>query len=369
MYRLTKPISVSVSGIFVISSLLLPLVAGAQSCEIGGNCFIPVEATCSVSPTSAPTFGDVTWTVTSVTGGVVTGSTNAVSPFGYSYNWSGSDNLSGITESVTWQYATPGSKSGTVTVSANNTSITGLQATVFCGSTGIYAVPQCSDGFDNDSIEGVDAADPDCTGASDNSETMVPLNGSCSVTPSCGVADTTTFTWNASATGGRGNYEFNWLDGGNLVGQGTSFAQSYSIQGTKTLYMAVVSDGFDEVSTCSVQVVASQNLCSGGGGNTGPPPDSGGGTVSVGTIQNPLSINSINEFLAKVLGLLVQLLVPIIVLFYVVTGLMFVTARGKPEKLALARKAFLYTTVGAAIVLGAWVLAEVISNTIDAIQG
>ena len=93
----------------------------------------------------------------------------------------------------------------------------------------------------------------------------------------------------------------------------------------------------------------------------GQPPPNGG-------LSNPLGSNDIYAFLAKVLKAFVNLLIPIIVLFYVITGLMFITARGNPAKLTVAKTAFLYTTIGAAVVLGAWALAEMISATIQAIQ-
>lgn len=88
-----------------------------------------------------------------------------------------------------------------------------------------------------------------------------------------------------------------------------------------------------------------------------------------GTFTNPLKSNSIYEFLAMALKALVELLIPIIVLFYVISGLMFITARGNPAKLSLAKMSFLYTTIGAAVVLGAWALAEVISNTVSQVTG
>jgi hypothetical protein len=48
---------------------------------------------------------------------------------------------------------------------------------------------------------------------------------------------------------------------------------------------------------------------------------------------------------------------------------MFITARGNPAKLATAKTALLYTCIGAGVVLGAWVFAEIIKNTIQAIGG
>ena len=94
------------------------------------------------------------------------------------------------------------------------------------------------------------------------------------------------------------------------------------------------------------------------------PPVATGNTI----ITDPLGNVTIYEFIAKALGVAVQILVPLIVIFYVITGLMFITARGAPEKLKIAKMALLYTTIGAAVVLGAWVLAQMIGDTINAIK-
>ncbi|OHA18244.1 MAG: hypothetical protein A2664_02130 [Candidatus Taylorbacteria bacterium RIFCSPHIGHO2_01_FULL_46_22b] len=85
-------------------------------------------------------------------------------------------------------------------------------------------------------------------------------------------------------------------------------------------------------------------------------------------INNPVSSNDVYQFLATALKTLVKILLPVIVIFYVVVGLMFILARGDSEKLALAKMAFLYTTIGTGIVLSAWLLADVIKNTINVIS-
>ena len=48
---------------------------------------------------------------------------------------------------------------------------------------------------------------------------------------------------------------------------------------------------------------------------------------------------------------------------------MTITAQGNPQKLSTAKTSFLFTTIGAAVVLGAWVLAQMISDTINTIRG
>jgi len=56
------------------------------------------------------------------------------------------------------------------------------------------------------------------------------------------------------------------------------------------------------------------------------------------------------------------------VLAFIYTGFLYVTAQGKETKLLTAHKALLYTSVGTAILLGSWVIAQVIENTINKLK-
>lgn len=76
-------------------------------------------------------------------------------------------------------------------------------------------------------------------------------------------------------------------------------------------------------------------------------------TISL-TLQNPLTgVNTLPDFINKVMTGLVQLLTPVIVIMFLWTGFLFVKAQGKAEELTAAKKALLYTVIGAALVLGA----------------
>ncbi len=87
------------------------------------------------------------------------------------------------------------------------------------------------------------------------------------------------------------------------------------------------------------------------------------------TVVNPLGVNSICGLIKALLGAAIAIGIPIAVLFIVYAGLKFVLARGNGERLAEARTNFLYTVIGIAIFLGAWLLASVIANTVNAISG
>lgn len=59
----------------------------------------------------------------------------------------------------------------------------------------------------------------------------------------------------------------------------------------------------------------------------------------------------------------------IAVLAFIFSGFLYVTAQGNETKLKTAHKSLLYTTIGTAILLGSWVLANVICTTIGLLGG
>lgn len=86
---------------------------------------------------------------------------------------------------------------------------------------------------------------------------------------------------------------------------------------------------------------------------------------------NPLnsSFSTIPTFIAGALKVLVIVALPIITLFLVVSGFMFVFARGNSSKLEDAKKNFVYVIIGALLILGAWVIATLIGGTVTQLVG
>lgn len=82
-------------------------------------------------------------------------------------------------------------------------------------------------------------------------------------------------------------------------------------------------------------------------------------------IKNPLKSSTMEEFVARVLDALVLLLTPLLVLALIASGFLFVKARGNPEELSTAKRILMYTLVGAALVLGAKVIASALTNTLN----
>ncbi len=102
----------------------------------------------------------------------------------------------------------------------------------------------------------------------------------------------------------------------------------------------------------------------------GVPPPGGGNPVVVGTnLENPFSVEGdlfdlleaiVNNIILPIGGVLV-------VVAFIYSGFLYVKAQGNPTKISDAHKAFLATSIGAAILLGSWVIANVIRETINQI--
>lgn len=86
-----------------------------------------------------------------------------------------------------------------------------------------------------------------------------------------------------------------------------------------------------------------------------------------GRVHNPINAETIDQLIKEVLQGVIKIAIPIIALAIIYSGFLFVSARGNEEKLTKAKDALLYTCIGAAILLGAWALAQLISETILAL--
>lgn len=111
------------------------------------------------------------------------------------------------------------------------------------------------------------------------------------------------------------------------------------------------------------------------GGTGGSQTTTGGGQISGGgalvTLDNPFSgPDSLFELLKSVMN---DIVLPIggvlAVLAFIYSGFLYVTAQGDETQLKTAHKALLYTAIGTAVLLGSWVLANVICETIGQLGG
>lgn len=89
-----------------------------------------------------------------------------------------------------------------------------------------------------------------------------------------------------------------------------------------------------------------------------------GGTGSI-SFPNPIKQTSLEALIKAILDVVVQFGAIVAVFFLIYSGYKFIEARGNPGKIEAAQKTFFWTIVGGLIVLGAFVISEVIKNTVE----
>lgn len=107
-------------------------------------------------------------------------------------------------------------------------------------------------------------------------------------------------------------------------------------------------------------------------GNNPKPDDVGKNPTPVSyqiKIKNPFKSNSVEGLLKAIVN---EILIPIgsivAAIMVIYAGFLFVTARGDAGQIKTAKQALLYAVIGAAILLGAWVIINAISATIDKLR-
>lgn len=82
---------------------------------------------------------------------------------------------------------------------------------------------------------------------------------------------------------------------------------------------------------------------------------------------NPLKVNTIQDAIKLFVNGIVRIAIPIIVIFFLWSGLSFVLALGNPEKIKKAKDMFFYTVIGTLLILGAWTITNAIIGTVNSI--
>jgi len=253
---------------------------------------------CSVTPASLNIGGTATWSATA------SGASG-----GYSYSWSGTDGLSGTSASVSKSYATSGTKTGSVTITSGSQSITRNCSTYVQPQVDEDLVGSCSVSPSNPQIgdsvnwsatasggngsftynwsgtNGLSGSNASVskiyTSAGLKSAAVVITSGSQSITRNCSTyveeeeendlelyctPDGGTYevderiTWQAHATGGDGNYDYDWSGTDGLDGNSRTESIRYNTDGTKRANVTVHSgDGQTETATCRVYVEEEDN--------------------------------------------------------------------------------------------------------------
>jgi hypothetical protein len=105
------------------------------------------------------------------------------------------------------------------------------------------------------------------------------------------------------------------------------------------------------------------------GNATYSPSGSGQQQVSGSGLLNPLGTTSLPQLITDILQLVVKIGAVIVVFMLVYVGFLFVVAQGSESKLEEAKRALLWTIVGALILLGAEAIAQGIQATVSALSG
>lgn len=95
-------------------------------------------------------------------------------------------------------------------------------------------------------------------------------------------------------------------------------------------------------------------------------------TVSVtATLDNPFNCGTVNPctlygmFAAIINDIILPIGGVLAVIAFIYSGFLYVLAQGNDTKIKKAHQALLYTAIGTAVLLGAWVIAMVIENTVS----
>lgn len=102
---------------------------------------------------------------------------------------------------------------------------------------------------------------------------------------------------------------------------------------------------------------------------TSPVPSGGSGQPPAGVsfeLKNPLAFGTLQEFIVAILRVIIVIAVPIVVIFIVLAGFKYVTARGNPNQIQEATRALTYAIIGGVLIIGAVAIAEIIENLVTA---
>lgn len=78
--------------------------------------------------------------------------------------------------------------------------------------------------------------------------------------------------------------------------------------------------------------------------------------------DNPVESGTFGVLITKLAAIITQVVLPLVILFLILAGAMFVFGRGNPQQITRAKTIFWWTVIGAAIIVGAWAIASAIAQ-------
>jgi heme/copper-type cytochrome/quinol oxidase subunit 2 len=91
----------------------------------------------------------------------------------------------------------------------------------------------------------------------------------------------------------------------------------------------------------------------------------GAAAAKAGYFTNPIQADTLDGFLLQLLNVVILIGAIVVVFFLILAGFKYVTARGDEKQISSAHQTLTWTIVGAAIVLGAKVIASAIQATVS----
>ncbi len=82
-------------------------------------------------------------------------------------------------------------------------------------------------------------------------------------------------------------------------------------------------------------------------------------------LKSPIKSPSLQQLIIDVLGILITLLTPIVVIFIVLAGFKYVTARGDASKTKDATRALTYAIIGGILIIGAIAISRIIGGIVS----
>lgn len=86
-------------------------------------------------------------------------------------------------------------------------------------------------------------------------------------------------------------------------------------------------------------------------------------------LRNPLKVESITELLNLILDKIILVAVTLVLpLAIVYSGFLFIKAQGRPDEIKRAKQVLMWTVIGAAVILGAKLIATILAETITSLN-
>ncbi len=198
-----------------------------------------LDASCYVNPTSASVGQTVYWNVSAFGGAG-----------NYVYSWTGTDSLSGNSNTISKIYTSSGAKTASVTVtSAGQTVTRACSNAVSIIDQGVAPVASTTIVYQPYPYQQYPQY-PQYPTYNYGGPTGSTLDASCYVNPTSASTGQTIY-WNASAFGGNGNYSYFWTGTDGLGGQSNNVTKTYYAPGDKFASVTVTSGGQTITRQCS----------------------------------------------------------------------------------------------------------------------